>query len=289
MEQSDAVLLQALAMLIKAISEVPATFWGVIIGAGFSLSGVVLINKNNTTRLETQLANERIMKRAEREFNLKRDIYLECAEVVSIGLRSMTNFANLGIPNDKLMEDFIAKSGALAKIQIVGTPKTIDALNVFSVRFSEALVKLHELRTPLLTDLSVLKVKEKSMLDAQSDFDRVMESYKQFNFAGGISEQERQQHDRNTDLTLKRVGELRDEHTQRATELGLKSMSLYRESIKLHGEVSALLPALIEAVREEIELPIDADFMAKLQNEVKVQMIAMSERMEAIMKTENKQ
>ena len=201
----------------------------------------------------------------------------------------MTNFANLGIPNDKLMEDFIAKSGALAKIQIVGTPKTIDALNVFSVRFSEALVKLHELRTPLLTDLSVLKVKEKSMLDAQSDFDRVMESYKQFNFAGGISEQERQQHDRNTDLTLKRVGELRDEHTQRATELGLKSMSLYRESIKLHGEVSALLPALIEAVREEIELPIDADFMAKLQNEVKVQMIAMSERMEAIMKTENKQ
>ena len=83
MEQSDAVLLQALAMLIKAISEVPATFWGVIIGAGFSLSGVVLINKNNTTRLETQLANERIMKRAEREFNLKRDIYLECAEVRS--------------------------------------------------------------------------------------------------------------------------------------------------------------------------------------------------------------
>ena len=105
------------------IESIPATFWGVIIGAFFSLSGVALTNRANDRRLHAQLAHDRQIKDRERELTLRKDVYLAAAEAISAGLMTVGRFADLEIPHDKLTEIYLEKSPAIAKVHVIAREK----------------------------------------------------------------------------------------------------------------------------------------------------------------------
>jgi hypothetical protein len=274
--------MDAIPILIEAVGKIPATFWGVVSGAVIALVGVVASNFANTKRLEKQLTHDRTVKKAERDFSTKRDIYFEATDAISLALRSLLYFAYLHQTNDEIMKDYLAKAGALAKVQLIGSPQTIKTLNGFSIFMGNAVLQLSVMRAPLLGERSAILVEETSVNNAQKDFDNVMDAYKQFNFSGALDLQESQRMQRNSEMTLERVNGMRDKLSTKTTALNLKAMAVYKEAIRLHVEATNLLPSLVEAIRAELDLPIDSGFLGNLQTQANLEMLAMSEKLDAM-------
>ncbi|MGH7146517.1 MAG: hypothetical protein ACREIJ_01260 [Nitrospiraceae bacterium] len=90
-----------LTYLLGYLEIIPATFWGVIIGALFTLGGILLTNHFHDRRLQTQLAHDRNLKNREREMSLRKDLYLAATKAASAGLIAVGRYANFEIPFDK--------------------------------------------------------------------------------------------------------------------------------------------------------------------------------------------
>lgn len=257
----DTFLLNALAvvnLILSSIEKIPATFWGVLIGAGLSLGGVVISNRANSKRLERQLEHDRLIKKLDREYQARKEIFLDAAEAISIALRSLANFANVNLPQQNLMKDFTSKAAVLSKVFVIGSPKTMRALSAVNLSLSAAVVDLTEKRMPLVNEHAVLLIEEKSYKDAQVDFEGIIELQKQFNIQGKNDDMEWKRLIRLSEMAMDRANKNRQIWARHATELREKSLVLYQESLTYHERTTALIPALLESVRDELELPFDS-------------------------------
>jgi len=107
--------MNVLADLFTFVEQIPATFWGVVIGAFFSLGGVVLTNRAHDRRLRVQLEHDREVKNRDREMSLRKDVYLAAAEAVSAGLIAVGRFADLEVPHEKLTEGYLDRAPSIAR------------------------------------------------------------------------------------------------------------------------------------------------------------------------------
>ena len=113
------------SFVLQELNQVPATFWGVVAGSFFSLGGVVLSNRNSARNLETQLTNDRLVKKIEREMSLRKDVYLDASEAISAGMIAIARFGNLAVSGDELSADFVKRSPSLAKLNVVADVETM--------------------------------------------------------------------------------------------------------------------------------------------------------------------
>ena len=65
------------------VSSWSETFSGVVIGAAFTLAGVVLTNRTNLENLRLQLSHDREQRAKERSLSMRREIYLSAAEAIA--------------------------------------------------------------------------------------------------------------------------------------------------------------------------------------------------------------
>jgi len=63
----------------QLLNGIPATFWGVVIGSLFTLTGVYLTNRASDRRLRSQLQNDRELKNREREMTFRKETYAAAA------------------------------------------------------------------------------------------------------------------------------------------------------------------------------------------------------------------
>ena len=124
------IKMSLVSCLLAFLEKIPGTFWGIIIGSFFTLSGIILTNRAHDRRLQTQLAHDRDLKNREREMSLRKDIYLAAAEAVSAALIAVGRFANLDIPQGKLTEGYLDKSPAISKIVIIAKEETVRAVQI---------------------------------------------------------------------------------------------------------------------------------------------------------------
>jgi hypothetical protein len=88
--------------IVDLIALIPGTFWGVVIGSLFSISGVMLTNSATNKRLRQQFSHDLQLRIGEREHALRRDVYLAATEAIATSLASLGRFTDLNIPNDEL-------------------------------------------------------------------------------------------------------------------------------------------------------------------------------------------
>ena len=135
--------------IIALIEKIPATFWGVVVGSFFTITGVLLTNRSNTNRLRIQLDHDREIKKEERELTLRKEIYLAAAEAISSGIQMIGSIANLNVSYDKLMESFSEKAPAIAKVNVIANEDTIKALTAFMEELTSGLLRLSHQRIKL--------------------------------------------------------------------------------------------------------------------------------------------
>src|SRR5712692_2722303 len=170
--------------LASLVESIPSTFWGVVIGAFFTLGGVHLTNRANYRRLKLQLEHDRTLKNVERELALRKDIYLAAAEAISEGLRTMLRFPDLLISHRDLMVRYTEKAASIAKIHIVAKEETVKALSVFMSELEAAFLRLWVKRYPLMAKKERIDVLSRQADEFGKTRDQMVELMRQHNIDG---------------------------------------------------------------------------------------------------------
>lgn len=243
--------------LLRLIEKIPPTFWGVVTGSFFSLGGVVLTNRASDKRLRAQLAHERELRNRERELALRKDIYLTAADAISAGLIAVSQFSNLDIPNEKLIEKYIEKSSAITKVHVTAKEETIKSITILTEELNATYMKLFAKRIPLIMQKQRLAFFQNQIDAFSAERDRMLHLMRQFNIEGLTDQNRFNTIKNNFDFELKRIDELIAKRDQLAIDFGMKQLAYARECITESSRLSRFLMPLLISVRRELDLPIN--------------------------------
>lgn len=246
-----------LGQIVDLLEKVPATFWGVICGSFFSILAVALTNRASTDRLEIQFTHERRLKTKERELALKKEIFLEAAEAVSLALSAITNISDLNMPNEKVMEEYRKKAPALAKIQLVGSTKTVEAVLEFTGDWSAKTLSLFAVRHKLMMERNAIVALDSQILLFSKEADRYLELQKQYNLSLTKDPAKWNVLQSGFDFEQKRSVDGNRTRQELAVQLGAKHLQLIGACSQAVVEISPLIVPLLLAAREELELPLN--------------------------------
>lgn len=252
--------------MIDWIERIPATFWGVLAGSFFTLLGVWFSNRAQSRRLERQLQHERLIKREERELTLKRDVYLPAAEAVFAGMALLGRLPDLSVPQERLLEDWSAKSPAIARANLVASDSTLEGLARFSASLNSRVLGLFGVRMRLtiktserestMEEVNRLTVENGNLVSLLQEFGKDPAGAARLDVVK-----------RDFDSGQKKVRELLEQHDRLNSELleeQLRFGSLCNQAVAELGEL--VVPVLASA-RAELGLPFDAEGYARLVKE----------------------
>ena len=245
-----------LMYLLTLIDKIPASFWGVVIGSFFSITGVALTNRASDKRLRAQFEHEQKQKATDREMVLRKEIYLAAAEAVSAGFGAVGSFANLDIPNDKITANYSEKAPAIAKADVIAKTKMMRALGNFSSELNTIFFKLFARQFELIKEKNLI-----AALDVRIDAfgkarDRYLELIVQFNIDGLVDAKRWQTLSNNFEFEQKRANEAIAHHSEFGNSLYDKQLEFMQECISESEILGKLVTPLLAAVREELELPL---------------------------------
>jgi hypothetical protein len=250
--------------IFELLSEIPATFWGVLAGSALSLGGVLLQNRATEKRLRSQFLHEHELRRRDRELALRKDVYLDVAEAISIAISTITNFANFDIPNDDVMGKYREKVGTVAKVQVIGTEATLKSLSSFMGAVNSAIFQLTPIRVGL-----VRKKQEIATLDVQinkglQEQGRWLEMLKQYNLEGKIDPPKWNAIESNYKFETGRLDELTKNRHESLKSLQVEQLAFLGQCVEESLKVIPFLPSLISAVRVELDIPISEPAIANI-------------------------
>lgn len=249
--------MQTLTMFLAWLEVIPAAFWGIVVGSFFTLGGVFLTNRANDRRLKAQLDHDRILKNRERELSLRKDIYLAATEAVAAGLSATARFADLSIPHDKLIERYIEKSSAIAKVHVIAREDTIKALANLISELGATYLRLIVKRYPLIAQRQRLELILGQVNSFGKERDRMLELIKQFNIDGTNDKRRWEVIQNAFDFEQNRIAKALEEHKAISEDLRVKQLQYLRECFSENTKLNHLMVPALVAIRGELELPVD--------------------------------
>jgi hypothetical protein len=136
--------------LPNLIKSIPEGFWGVAAGSIFTLLGVWLTNLGHARRQREQLSHDSKMKAMDREFAVRRDVYLGAAEAVAAGFQVLSRFSDPNLDHDVLMQNYMEKAPAMSKVHVVAQENTVSAFMTYGAALAGAFLRLSILRANLM-------------------------------------------------------------------------------------------------------------------------------------------
>ena len=248
------IMLNTIAQLLYAI---PAAFWGVVVGSFFSIAGVALTNRASDKRLRAQFEHERISKKNDREMMLRKEVFLSAAEAVAAGMNSIGRFANFDIPNDQVIQPYLEKAPAIAKVHVIALTETILPLAHFNSRLGALHVELFARRHELMNERNELSLVDNQIAQFGKERDRILEMIKQHNIEGVVDQRRWQVLQGNFEFEQKRVNDGLAHRAELAAALQPKHLEFMRECLSHTEQLGEMLIPVLAAVRGELELPLD--------------------------------
>lgn len=247
-------MLNTIAQLLCAI---PATFWGVVVGSFFSIAGVALTNRASDKRLRAQFDHERTSKTKDREMALRKEVFLSAAEAVAAGMNSIGRFANFDMPTEQVIQPYLEKAPAIAKVHVIALTKTILPLAHFSSRLGTLHVELFARRHELMNERNALSLVDSQIAQFGKERDRILEMIKQHNIEGVVDQRRWQVLQGNFEFEQKRVNDSLAHRAELAAALQPKHLEFMRECLSHTEQLGEMLIPVLAAVRGELELPLD--------------------------------
>ena len=249
-------------------NSIPAQFWGMIVGAIFALTGIHLTNRANDKRLKTQFDHELRIKTSERELSIKKDVYLEATEAVSLGLQMLMEVANPAIPIEALGKSYLEKSSALNKAQLIADKDLFSAIINFSNELGKSYLQLLPKRLPLLENKQRIDLLNEQFTTAGSERDKMVELMKQYNLEG-LNDPARwdviqSSFEREQELVRKAL----DEHELLVEGQKQHYATLTTECYQAQRHVNQFVVPLLLASRIELKIPTDESNLIELMGEV---------------------
>jgi hypothetical protein len=208
---------------------------------------------------EVKVSNQLKVSAIEREQGIKKEVYMDAVEAITKSQNMIGNFSNLNISEEKITSTFSEQAGKIAKVQIVGTKETVQAVTVFMAEIGTATLYLMLERMTLINRKHNIEVSEVLRDKYQSEVDRYLSIMKNLNLAGN--------QDQGTwdyvNKSFKFECEQRDKHTKEIGELwaiqNKEHMTYVRQCMATFFEISNLLPQAVLSVRSELGLEISQE------------------------------
>lgn len=245
--------------LLALADNIPATFWGVVVGSVFTLIGVYFTNRSSDRRFQMQLEHDRSLKAREREMALRKDVYGAVAEAISVAINTLARFGDLSIPSDQLTASYIEKAPAFSSAHLVAKEKTVKALTDLSTELGGAFLRLSAERLPLLALQERITQKSTEINGFASVRDAMLELMRQQNIDGNRDERKFHVIRHNFDFEAERIAKAITEQDRLSDELRSQHLPLIKTCCSEAVRIGALVPPALIAVREELELSLNID------------------------------
>ena len=251
----------------QSLSKIPATFWGIVVGSLFTLSGVHLANRASDRRLRLQLQHDRDLKNREREMIFRKDTYAAAAEAISVAVTALSKFSDLSFSLKEISATYIEKSPILAKVNLVAGEDTIRALTNFGAEFAGTFLRLSQQRMVLSILQEKIAFKVALVRGFEKTRDAMIELMRHHNIEGIKDARRFEVLQENYDFEATRIATTNQEVQQLVTELAAKHLSIAKECFAESARVNQLLIPLLVAARMELELSISKEKYAEILNQ----------------------
>jgi hypothetical protein len=213
-----------------------------------------------------QLAHDAEQRDRDRKMSLRHEVYLEAAAALTNLLTLVGKAANIEYDETALLDEFGINQAKLAKVHLVGTEATVDAVMTYINELAPAFLELIMRRVPLLIRKHAIDTHVNLMNKAGAERERFVAMMQQFNLEG-MRESPRwhavevQSKSANEQFALQKstITKLRAEQMEEQMETG-------RRGVNLVAQIARLLPGAMAAVRGEIEMPLDRRRYEQLWN-----------------------
>ena len=249
--------------------RIPPSFWGVVIGSAGTMWVARVTNKAADRRFLAQLEHDRFLKQKERDLALKKDVFLDAAAAVqqAISVLGMTN--DVSLENADISKIYREKLSAIAKLQVIASMDTIKALGMFSTHAAGSFVDLMAKRTRALQTAVHIKALDTVIAGQQGQVDSMLERMKQFNLSGRHDPREWSAMESQTQFSIGQVEKLSAEKAELQRNLLVLQGELTVAALQEMQAAAAKVPALLAAVRDELNLPFDLDeYSASMRNQM---------------------
>lgn len=181
---------------------------------------------------------------------------MDALEAITKSQNMVASFSNLNISEEKITSEFSDQAGKIAKVQIVGTKETVQAVTVFMGEIGTATLHLMLERISLINRKNDIQVSEGLRNKYQSEVDRYLSIMKNLNLAGNKDQGTWDYVNESFEFEC----EQRDKHNKEINELwslqNKEHIVYIRKCMATFFEISSFLPQAVLSVRSELGLEI---------------------------------
>jgi fructose-specific component phosphotransferase system IIB-like protein len=234
---------------------------------------------HDSAQLDRRLAHEADQRDRERTMSLRREVYLEAAEALAHANTLLGRMSDIENDQRALGKELATDLAKVAKIHIVGSDRTVQAVMNYGNTLGPAIIELVAKRVPLMIRKAAI-AHEQTFIDAAlAERKRFTAMLQQLNLDGITDEAKRGRILAQSAIATKN----HEAHIAALNELWrvqLEDMQdIVSHSLALADRVTRLLPVAILAVRSEMELPLDAEWYAGLWSEQLANLKRVTENM----------
>lgn len=244
--------------------------FSVLLGSIFALFGVYSTNRTNQKNLRTQLAHDQqmraeehahdqAMRAKEHELNLRKQIYLDAAEAIALGMASVTEIQNLNKSALDVREAFGKRASGMARLHVVASEEVALKFAQLYRELDDTFMTLRVDRMAL-DDMRTESLRHASMRDHyQKSTAKLADLVRESHLAGSMTNERFAA----LNALFERESKLAAEHDASNAKLDRTLRPLHLEFTKRcyaeHARLSKLTIPLIAAVRRDMGVPINEE------------------------------
>lgn len=254
--------------IVSYFKDVPNVIWSGVIGALIALAGVMLSNKGNNKRLNSQLQHDAAEKTKERINALRREVYLqavECIEATSIHLSSITQ---RDIAKLNMNEELQAITACMAKLRLVAEPETAKLASQLGVLFGVTLLKMLSRLGPLSEAKTSIEINNEGYLQTNNEALRLKHEINKFH-ESAMDDMGKLHHLLSSqEFALSKSQEYADARAEAYRSFNLSLSEFSQSMLPDMKELSSLQLKVMIALRNDLGIPSDpAEFQRQLEHQ----------------------
>ena len=272
------------------LSEIPVAVIAALLASALTLSGVMLSNINSRNMHLDKLKHDSDENDRNREMELKKDVYMKTAEVMTDMLSLIIQVCNLNKTDEMLQKSLEESRAVSARMQVIGNNNTVQSVTSLSMEIGKTLFNLILRRVELLRIKNDIEINTDLADQMKEELDQQLEFMKQMNLDGNSDKRKWDTVNSNCEFYKNQ----RDNYLSKSAELRKKKLTeelkLFSSCYEEYIRVSKYYPNVILAIREELNLPIDEDkFIQNMEESLKEGKVILEEFIENTKKLAEKQ
>ena len=261
------------------IASIPDAVWAALMASSLTLLGVLIANRHFAKQQKLELEYRKVEAAAEREFEMRRSVYLDAAAEVTTAFKHISNLPHIDSAKDNVSEPLDGFFVAVNKACLVASKETVELLNDFIAEYTRVFLKLVFKTSPIQDARITRDIQNDLYTSSQADVNRLLQKSAHFNEELKSDERQWQVIQDNLDFHVKRSSEAAEKRDEAWGLMNSLSARFVVEMLPDLKHLGTLVAPVYVAIRREIGL--DSDIEA-IERSFEIRFAAVSEQLETL-------